>query len=138
MTIANPEEAGPFYHGTRAHLAAGSLLSAGFQSNYRPEVKMRHIYFTALVNGAGLAAEVAAGLSPVAAEPHVYLVEPTGAWEDDPNVTDKRFPGNVTRSYRSTEPLRIVREVKDWERLSPEQLQDWLARIKNLSGEIIN
>ena len=98
---------GPFFHGTKADLRVGDLLTAGFRSNYRPDVVMNHIYFTALPDGAGLAAELAAG----EAAPRVYAVEPTGAFEDDPNVTDKKFPGNPTRSYRSRDPLRIVGEV---------------------------
>ena len=92
---------GPFFHGTKADLREGELLTAGFRSNYRPEVVMNHIYFTALVDGAGLAAELAPGEDP----PRVYAVEPAGAFENDPNVTDKKFPGNPTRSYRSREPL---------------------------------
>ena len=99
---------------------------------------MNHIYFTALVNGAGLAAEIAA----VDGSPHVYEIEPTGDFENDPNVTDKKFPGNPTRSYRSTQPIRVVREVLDWERLTPEALQAWRVRLAEMaadaSGEIIN
>jgi hypothetical protein len=129
---------GPFFHGTKADLRVGDLLTAGFHSNYRPEVVMNHIYFTALKNGAGLAAELAAGHGA----PRVYEVEPTGEFENDPNVTDKKFPGNPTRSYRSTEPLRIVGEVTDWERLTPEALQTWRDRLAELRsddrGEIIN
>ncbi len=129
---------GPFFHGTKADLQAGELLTAGFRSNYRPEIVMNHIYFTALRDGAGLAAELAAG----DAEPRVYLVEPMGAFENDPNVTDKKFPGNPTRSYRSTDPLRVVAEVDDWTRLTPEALQDWRDRIAainaNPDAEIIN
>ncbi len=136
MTHALDE--GPFYHGTKADLREGDLLSAGFRSNYRPEVVMNHIYFTAVPDGAGLAAE----LAPGDAEPRVYVVEPTGAFENDPNVTDKKFPGNPTRSYRSTEPLRIVGEVFDWTRLTPEALQAWRERLAALRederGEIIN
>ena len=136
MTSALDE--GPFYHGTKADLRPGDLLTPGFRSNYRPEVVMNHIYFTALPNGAGLAAE----LAPGAAEPRVYLVEPTGPFEDDPNVTDKKFPGNPTRSYRSNAPLRIIREVDDWTRLSPQELQEWRQRLAVLAaderGEIIN
>ena len=97
-------DAGPFYHGTKADLEIGDLLTAGFNSNYRPEVVMNHIYFTALADGAGLAAALAAGEGPE----RVYIVEPTGDFENDPNVTDKKFPGNPTRSYRSSAPLRIV------------------------------
>jgi len=131
-------DAGPFFHGTKADLRIGELLTAGFRSNYRPEVVMNHIYFTAIVDGAGLAAELAAG-DGVA---RVYEVEPTGDFEDDPNVTDKKFAGNPTRSYRSTSALRVVREVNDWTRLSPEALQVWRDRLAVLRaderGEIIN
>jgi rifampin ADP-ribosylating transferase len=125
---------GPFYHGTRADLQIGDLLTAGFKSNYRPEVTMNHIYFTALVNGAGLAAELSKG----AGRERVYIVEPVGEFEDDPNVTNKKFPGNPTRSYRSTEPLKIVGEVTEWTRLTPEELQKWRDRLSNIKGEIIN
>jgi hypothetical protein len=129
---------GPFFHGTKADLGVGDLLTAGFRSNYRPEIVMNHIYFTALVDGAGLAAE----LAPGDAEPRVYVVEPTGAFENDPNVTDKKFPGNPTRSYRSVEPLRVLSEVTDWTRLTPEALQAWHDRLAELRaderGEIIN
>ena len=116
----------------------GDLLTAGFRSNYRPEVVMNHVYFTALRDGAGLAAELAAGDGV----PRVYAVEPTGAFEDDPNVTDKKFPGNPTRSYRSSSPLLIRGEVTDWTRLTPEALQTWRDRLAALRadqrGEIIN
>ncbi|MFJ4233981.1 NAD(+)--rifampin ADP-ribosyltransferase [Cellulosimicrobium cellulans] len=129
---------GPFFHGTKADLRTGDLLTAGFRSNYRPEVTMNHVYFTALVDGAGLAAELAAG----DAAPRVYQVEPTGPFEDDPNVTDKKFPGNPARSFRSSAPLRVVREVTDWPRLSEEALASWRARLAALlsdeRGEIIN
>ena len=125
---------GPFYHGTKADLRIGDLLTAGFNSNYRPEVVMNHIYFTALVNGAGLAAELAKGVG----EPRVYIVEPTGNFENDPNVTDKKFPGNPTRSYRSREPLKIVGEVRDWVRLTEEERQTWRERLANIKGDIIN
>ena len=129
---------GPFFHGTKADLQIGDLLTAGFRSNYRPEVVMNHIYFTAVADGAGLAAELASGEG----EPRVYEVEPTGEFEDDPNVTDKKFPGNPTRSYRSTDPIRIVGEVTDWTRLTPEQLLVWRQRLAALAaderGEIIN
>jgi rifampin ADP-ribosylating transferase len=99
---------------------------------------MNHVYFTALVDGAGLAAELAAG----AGSPRVYRVEPTGPYEDDPNVTDKKFPGNPTRSYRSSAPLRVVDEVHDWTRLTPEALASWRERLAAIladeRGEIIN
>ena len=129
---------GPFFHGTKAGLRVGDLLTAGFRSNYRPEVVMNHIYFTALRDGAGLAAELAAGEGA----PRVYVVEPMGAFENDPNVTDKKFPGNPTRSYRSREPLRIVGEISDWTRQTPEALQVWRHRLAAIRaderGEIIN
>ena len=129
---------GPFFHGTRADLRVGELLTAGFRSNYRPEVVVNHIYFTALRDGAGLAADLSAG----EAAPRVYVIEPTGAFEDDPNVTDKKFPGNPTRSYRSREPLRIIDEVTDWKRLSAEEVRAWRERLAAIRaderGEIIN
>lgn len=99
---------------------------------------MNHIYFTALIDGAGLAAEVAAGEG----EPRIYLVEPTGPFENDPNVTDKKFPGNPTRSYRSADPIRVVGEVTEWTRLTPEALQAWRDRLAALladeNAQIIN
>ncbi|MDT3315935.1 NAD(+)--rifampin ADP-ribosyltransferase [Microbacterium sp. KSW4-11] len=131
------DETGPFFHGTKADLRIGDLLVVGRRSNYRPSIVMNHIYFTAQRDGAGLAAELAAGDG----EPRVYIVEPTGPFEDDPNVTDKKFPGNPTRSYRSTEPLRIVGEITDFPRLTPDALADWkrrIAAIEESGGEIIN
>ncbi|MER6621897.1 NAD(+)--rifampin ADP-ribosyltransferase [Streptomyces sp. NPDC000931] len=129
---------GPFFHGTKAELQVGDHLTAGFRSNYRPGIVMNHIYFTALRDGAGLAAELAAGDGV----PHVYVVEPTGEFENDPNVTDKKFPGNPTRSYRSREPLRIVGEVTDWTRQTPEALRIWRDRLAAIRpsdrAEIIN
>jgi hypothetical protein len=132
-----PDE-GPFFHGTKAELRVGDHLTAGYRSNYRPEIVMNHIYFTALREGAGLAAELAAGDGI----PRVYAVEPTGEFENDPNVTDKKFPGNPTRSYRSRHPLKIVGEITDWTRLTPEALQMWRDRLAAIRdderGEIIN
>lgn len=125
---------GPFYHGTKADLQTGDLLTAGGSSNYKPELRMNHIYFTALVNGAGLAAALAKGDG----RDRVYIVEPTGDFENDPNVTDKKFPGNPSRSYRSQAPLKIVGEVTDWARLTPEELQKWHEKLANNKGEIIN
>jgi rifampin ADP-ribosylating transferase len=100
---------------------------------------MNHVYFTALRDGAGLAAEIASELATGHPTPRVYEVEPLGEFEDDPNVTDRKFPGNPTRSYRSPHPLRVVREVSDWTRLAPEELQAWRERLATLrQGEIIN
>jgi hypothetical protein len=136
------EDTGPFFHGTIAALEPGELLTAGRRSNYRSDIVMNHIYFTALADGAGLAAELAAELASSDAVAHVYVVEPTGGFEDDPNVTDKKFPGNPTRSYRSTAPLRVVSEVTEWNRLTPEALQAWRERLAALrsdtSAEIVN
>ncbi|MGC1175932.1 NAD(+)--rifampin ADP-ribosyltransferase [Polaromonas sp.] len=125
---------GPFFHGTKADLAVGELLSAGFRSNYKAEVVMNHIYFTALAKGAGLAAEIARGES----RPRVYVVEPTGSFENDPNVTDKKFAGNPTRSYRSRHPLKIIGELPTWELYDSEFVQQLRLRIKDGLGEIIN
>jgi tetratricopeptide (TPR) repeat protein len=125
---------GPFYHGTKADLQVGDLLTAGSMSNYKSELIMNHIYFTALVNGAGLAAALAKGDG----HERVYIVEPSGSFENDPNVTDKKFPGNPTRSYRTDEPLKIVGEVTDWVRQTPEQLQQWREKLANVKGDIIN
>ena len=127
-------ETGPFFHGTKADLKVGDLLTAGFVSNYRDTVVMNHIYFTALAKGAGLAAEMARGEG----RPRVYIVEPTGAFEDDPNVTDKKFPGNPTRSYRSRLPLRIVGELTDWELYDREFVAQLRQNIATGNGEIIN
>jgi len=127
-------DVGPFYHGTKADLKIGDFLTAGFNSNYRPEVVMNHIYFTALITGAGLAAELARGVG----NPRIYMVEPTGIFENDPNVTDKKFPGNPTRSYRSQEPVKIVGEVTEWVRQTEEELKIWHERLANIKGDIIN
>lgn len=137
VSVSDVLDTGPFFHGTKADLGEGDLLTPGFRSNYRPDVVMNQIYFTALVDGAGLAAELAPGGAP-----RVYLVEPTGEFENDPNVTDKKFPGNPTRSYRSREPLRILGEVTEWTRQTPEALAAWRERLAALRederGEIIN
>jgi Rifampin ADP-ribosyl transferase len=129
-----PVDKGPFYHGTKADLHVGDLLRAGGSSNYKPELKMNHIYFTALVNGAGLAAALAKGDG----RERVYIVEPTGSFEDDPNVTNKKFPGNPTRSYRSLSPLKIVGEIIDWKKQTPEELKKWREKLANNKGDIIN
>lgn len=127
-------DSGPFYHGTKADLQVGDLLTAGFRSNYKPEIIMNHIYFTALPNGAGLAAALAQGDGLQ----RVYIVEPMGDFENDPNVTDKKFPGNPTRSYRSAAPLKIIGEVSDWVRQTPEEIARWKEALAKNTGEIIN
>ncbi|MEO8112000.1 MAG: NAD(+)--rifampin ADP-ribosyltransferase [Ginsengibacter sp.] len=129
-----PSDNGPFYHGTRADLQADDLLTAGYNSNYQSALTMNHIYFTAIANGAGLAAALANGDG----RERVYIVEPTGSFENDPNVTDKKFPGNPTRSYRTEAPLKIVGEATDWVRQTPGELQQWREKLANNKGEIIN
>jgi hypothetical protein len=140
--VSSPLDDGPFFHGTKAELQVGEILSAGFPSNYRPEVTMNHIYFSALRDVAGLAAELAVELVGGDGMPRVYLVEPVGVFENDPNVTDKKFPGNPTRSYRSKEPLRIVEEVTEWTRQTPESLQLWRETLAKMladqTAEIVN
>ena len=95
---------------------------------------MNHIYFTALVDGAGSAAALAKGDGVE----RVYMVEPTSNFENDPNLTDKKFPGNPTRSYRSKAPLKIIGEIKEWNRRSPEEIQKFREKLDNNKGEIIN
>ena len=132
--IPEPSDNGPFYHGTRADLRVDDFLIAGHESNYKSEFRMNHIYFTALLNGAGLAAALAKGDG----HERVYIVEPTGSFENDPNVTDKKFPGNPTRSYRTQAPLKIVGEIRDWVKQMPEELQKWREKLANNKGKIIN
>lgn len=132
--VAAPSDPGPFYHGTKADLRVGDLLRAGGVSNYQADLTMNHIYFTALAGGAGLAASLAKGSGPE----RVYVVEPTGEFEDDPNVTNQKFPGNPTRSYRSRLPLRIVAESTDWVRQTAQERQEWQARLAKSKGGIIN
>lgn len=129
-----PTDTGPFYHGTKADLAVGDLLTAGGNSNYRDGLKMNHIYFAASADGAGLAAALAAGEG----RERVYIVEPTGKFENDPNVTDKKFPGNLTRSYRSKEPLQIIGEETEWTALTASELQKLREGSAKKTGEIIN
>jgi rifampin ADP-ribosylating transferase len=117
-----------FYHGTKADLRVDDLIRPGFGSNF-VERELRHIYFSATLNAATWGAELAKGEG----RGRIYIVEPTGEFEDDPNLTDKKFPGNVTASYRSLDPLRVTGEVVDWIGHSPEELQamrDGLARRK--------
>jgi rifampin ADP-ribosylating transferase len=128
------QDVGPFFHGTKADLRVGDLLTAGFRSNYRPSVVMNHIYFTSIPKGAGLAAEMAKG----SGMPRIYIVEPLGEFENDPNVTDKKFPGNPTRSYRSSYPVKIIGELEKWEAYDREFIQALRAKIEAGLGEIIN
>ncbi len=103
-------QAGVYLHGTKADLVVGDLLMPGRESNFEPGRVMNYVYFTATLDAATWGAELAAGEG----RGRIYRVEPTGEFEDDPNVTDKKFPGNPTRSYRSREPLRVIGEIVDW------------------------
>lgn len=129
-----PTDKGPFYHGTKAHLKVGDMLVPGHTSNYQAGLQMNHIYFTALPHGAGLAAALAKGDG----RERVYRVAPTGPFENDPNVTNNKFPGNPTRSYRTDKPLKVIGEISDWSQQSPEELRKWRDRLDNNKGEIIN
>lgn len=139
-SVTTPSKAldsGPFFHGTKADLNPGDLLEPGFASNYGERKQANFIYFTATMDAAIWGAELAAGDKPG----RIYQVEPTGTFENDPNLTDKKFPGNPTRSYRSKHPLRVVGEVSEWEGHSPEVLQnmlDNLEKLKRLGIEAIN
>jgi rifampin ADP-ribosylating transferase len=131
-----PDAGAIFYHGTRSDLQTGDLLVAGWASNYQA-TPMSWIYFSAALESAIWGCELAAGEG----RERIYIVEPTGDWFDDPNLTDKKFPGNPTRSYRSRAPLRIVGEVESWEPHAPEVLQamkDNLVRLKTEGAPIID
>ena len=123
---------GPFYHGTRSVLAAGDLIGPGHPSNFHEGRTSRHVYFSALLEPAVWGAELSVALTGGDGTGHVYVVEPTGPFEDDPNLTDKKFPGNVTQSYRSREPLRVAEEVDGWQGHSPEVLQGMLDNLADL------
>ena len=120
---------GPFFHGTKVALAVGDELVPGYGSNFQTGRVSNNIYFTALVETAVWGAELATALAGIGERGHIYVVEPLGPFEDDPNVTNKRFPGNPTESYRTRHPLRVVGEVDDWEGHAPEVLQGMLDRL---------
>jgi len=125
-----------FYHGTKANLQQGDLIAPGFHSNYGQRKKAKYVYFSATLDAAIWGAELALGEDTG----RIYIIEPTGAFEDDPNLTDKKFPGNPTKSYRSLHPLRIIGEVSDWQGHTPEQLQamkDNIERLKQQGIEAI-
>ncbi len=129
---------GPFLHGTRASFAPGDLVLPGRPSHFRPDRPLAHVYFTTRPETAAWGAELAAALTPDASDlprARVYEVEPTGPFEDDPNVTDKKFPGNPTRSYRTREALRVLGEVPDWQPHSPEALQLMRNHLEELKRQ---
>jgi rifampin ADP-ribosylating transferase len=126
-----------FYHGTRADLQPGDLIAVGHGSNFRTEKPLSWVYFTATLDAATWGAELAAG----SARGRIYIVAPTGPFLDDPNLTDKKFPGNPTQSYRSRDPLRVIGEITEWQGHAPEVLQamkDNVARLKAEGAEIID
>jgi rifampin ADP-ribosylating transferase len=130
-------DSGPFFHGTKADLKPGDLLEPNYRSNYGEHKTANYVYLTATLDAAIWGAELAVGDKPG----RIYRVEPTGPIEDDPNLTDEKFPGNPTRSYRTRHPLRVVGEVLDWGGHSPEVLQnmlDHLEELKRLGVEAIN
>lgn len=117
-----------FYHGTKADLAPGDLIGPGYDSNYGTRKKAAYVYLTATLNAATWGAELAVGEGAG----RIYIVEPTGPIEDDPNLTDKRFPGNPTKSYRTRDPLRVTGEVVDWQGHSPEELKAMTDHLEHL------
>lgn len=137
LSIEGVLDPGPFYHGTKAKLIPGDLIEPGYNSNYGEQKKSNYVYLTATLDAATWGAELAIGEGAGC----IYCVEPTGSIENDPNLTDKRFPGNPTRSYRTRQPIRVVGEVLDWEGHSPEVIQnmlDHLMKLKELGIEAIN
>ena len=136
-TPSSTTDPGPFFHGTKADLSAGDLLEPGNSSNYGKRGKANYVYLTATLDAAVWGAELAVGDGPG----HIYLVEPAGPIEDDPNLTDTKFPGNPTRSYRTRQPLVVVGEVADWVGHAPEVLQtmrNHLDELKRQGIEAIN
>jgi len=132
---AGGDAGGRFYHGTKANLKPGDLIEPGYTSNYS-ERRAGYVYLTGTLDAATWGAELAIGDGPG----RIYIVEPTGSIEDDPNLTNARFPGNPTRSYRTREPLRVTGEVADWQGHSAEELRamrDGLARLKERGVEAI-
>jgi hypothetical protein len=120
-----------FYHGTRADLNPGDLVEVGFNSNFGTGKPLSWVYLTGTLDAAIWGAELAAGNG----RERIYIVEPTGPIEDDPNLTDKKFPGNPTRSYRTREPLRVVDEVTEWHGHSPERLKEMRDHLERLKAQ---
>jgi hypothetical protein len=126
---------GPFFHGTKSEFAIGDELTPGHGSNYHDGRVANHVYFAALLEPAIWGAELAVALGDGTGRERLYIVEPTGPFEDDPNVTNKRFPGNVTQSYRTRHPMRVIGEVESWEGHPPEALQGMLDSIRKLRAD---
>lgn len=128
MENVTVDPAQPLYHGTRADLKPGDLIGPGYMTNYGTGKKANHVYLSATLEAATWGAELAQGDG----RERIYIVEPTGPIADDPNLTDKKFPGNPTKSYRSRHPLRVIGEVSDWQGHSAEQLQTMRDHIERL------
>jgi Rifampin ADP-ribosyl transferase len=131
---------GPFFHGTKTRFGIGDELVAGHLSNYHDGRESNYLYFAALIEPAVWAAELATALSTSKERGRVYVVEPTGPFEDDPNVTNKKFPGNVTQSYRTRHPMRVVDELQTWQGHRIEALQamlDNIARLREQGLDVI-
>lgn len=126
---------GPFFHGTKSDLQIGDELIPGQASNFHEGRVSNHVYFSALLEPAVWAAELATALAGTAERGRIYVVEPTGPFEDDPNVTDRRFPGNVTYSYRTRHPMRVVDEVRTWVGHDAEALQGMLDNLSRLRAQ---
>ena len=131
MTARDDTASRIFYHGTRADLKPGDLIDAGFSSNYGARKQASWVYLTGTLDAAVWGAELAAGDG----RERIYIVEPTGRIVDDPNLTDKKFPGNPTQSYRSREPLRVIGEVEKWEGHSPERLKEMKDHLERLKAQ---
>lgn len=132
---------GPFYHGTRTGLQVGDELNPGHGSNYHAGRVSNHLYFSALVDTAAWGAELATALAGTGHRGHIYIVEPLGPFEDDPNVTNKRFPGNPTQSFRTRHPVRVLAEVDEWQGHDPEMLNtmlDHLAQLREQGLDVID
>lgn len=147
MTNSRPDDAGrvtcdrcdhvrgPFFHGTGAALQVGDHLAPGHASPFDPDRTSRHVYFSALVETAAWGAELATALAGDRHRGYIYVVRPLGPFEDDPNVTDKKFPGNITESYRTRDRVEIVGEITDWEGHAPDVLRTMLDNIERLRAE---
>lgn len=126
---------GPFFHGTKTGFCLGEWLVPGQPSNYQAGRISNHVYFAALLEPAVWAAELAMAFAGKDERGHIYVVEPTGPFEDDPNVTNKKFPGNVTRSYRTRQPMRVIAQVKTWDEHAPEVVQGMLDNLARLHAQ---
>lgn len=129
---------GPFYHGTKANLSIGDLLTTGHPSHFEEGRALKHVYFSTLLEPAIWGAELAPALSGLDGRGYIYIVEPTGPFEDDPNLTNKRFPGNPTNSYRTCEPVKVVGVVEEWDGHPADVLQGMLESLKDLKRRGLN